>query len=41
MSEMFPVDSKVELASVELDWTPVFEADLAGKLSEELAGDAR
>lgn len=29
-----PVDSShVELAQVELDWTPVFEADLAGKAS--------
>lgn len=31
-----PVDSShVELAEVELDWTPVFEADLAGKLAAE------
>jgi hypothetical protein len=31
----YPVDSSgVELAHVELDWGPVFAADLAGKLSE-------
>jgi hypothetical protein len=29
--------SRVELAEVELDWAPVFEADLAGKLSDEVA----
>lgn len=35
-----PVDtSHVELAHVELDWTPVFEADLAGKLADD--GGAR
>lgn len=29
-----PVDSShVELADVELDWTPVFEADIAGQAS--------
>lgn len=26
---------RVELAEVELDWTPVFEADTAGKLAAE------
>lgn len=29
--------SRVELAEVELDWTPVFEADLAGKLADEVS----
>jgi len=36
VEQPLPVDSSgVELAQVQLDWTPVFEADLAGKRAAE------
>ncbi|MGB0877563.1 MAG: hypothetical protein ACPGXI_10955 [Mycobacterium sp.] len=40
MTAPYPVNSTgIAQADVELDWGPVFEADLAGKLAERVTAD--